>query len=101
MTDPVPQSSPSTKWIWTAAIVLLGIASVIFFLNADGDESDFPVTDAAITTTEERLNTQVGEPDLVEGAEQVNGITPEELAPEAADDASATDEVSVPVQPTD
>ena len=75
MTDPVPDSKPSTRWFWVGLIVLLAIATVIFVFNADGDESEFEVTDADVTTTEERLNTDLGlEPDMEEAAEQVNGL---------------------------
>ena len=83
MTDPVPQDAPSgTKWLWVAVLVLLAVAAVIFFLNADGDEDLETIPDEAVTTTEERLNTDlptVGEDgDLppVEGMEDggVDGV---------------------------
>lgn len=57
MTDPVPDTkAPGTRWLWVGVIVLLAIAAVIFFLNADGDEDVESVPDYATTTTEERLN---------------------------------------------
>ena len=57
MTDPIPDTkAPRTRWMWVAVIVVLAVASVIFFLNADGDEEIETVPDYATTTTEERLN---------------------------------------------
>ncbi|GMN13483.1 hypothetical protein [Altererythrobacter sp. MTPC7] len=73
MTDPVPDSKPSTRWFWVGALVLLAVVLIIFVFNADGDEDDFTVTDADITTTEERLNTDLDATDMDEAAEQVNG----------------------------
>ena len=60
MNDPMPQDAPTgTKWLWVAILVFLAVAAVIFFLNADGDESLETIPDEAVTTTEERLNTEI------------------------------------------
>ena len=59
MTDPVPDSKPSTRWFWVLALVLLAVAVVIFLFDADGDEELDEVPDYATTTTEERLETDL------------------------------------------
>ena len=75
MTDPVPETKPTTRWFWVGLLVLLAVALVIFVFNADGDEDEFEVTDEAITTQEERLNTDLGTTEIEEGYEQVEGVT--------------------------
>ena len=75
MTDPVPETKPTTRWFWVGLLVLLAVALVIFVFNADGDEDEFEVTDEAITTQEERLNTDLGTTEIQEGYEQVEGVT--------------------------
>ena len=71
MTDPVPDTkAPATRWMWLGVIVLLAVAFVIFLLNPDGDEELETIPDAAITTTEERLNTDL---DLNRDLPPVNG----------------------------
>ena len=55
--DDVIETKSKSKWFWLAAIVLLAVAAVIVFLNADGDEPALP--DSATTTQEERLNTDL------------------------------------------
>ncbi|GMM93639.1 hypothetical protein [Qipengyuania sp. MTN3-11] len=83
MNDPLPEEGPSgTKWLWVAVLVLLAVAAVIFFLNADGDEELETIPDEAVTTTEERLNTDIAPPDTadlppVTGAEPTAIETPE------------------------
>ena len=72
MSDPVPDTKPSSRWFWVGMIVLLAVASIIFFLNADGDEEIETIPDNAITTQEERLNTDLTS-DTAEGLEQVRG----------------------------
>ena len=72
MSDPVPDTNPSSRWFWVGMIVLLAVASIIFFLNADGDEEIETIPDNAITTQEERLNTDLTS-DTAEGLEQVRG----------------------------
>lgn len=73
MTDNVPDSKPSTRWFWVLALVLLAVAIVIFVFNADGDEDLETIPDYAITTTEERLNTDLGTAPLEEGLDDVRG----------------------------
>lgn len=73
MTDPVPDTKPSTRWFWVLALVLLAVAVVIFVFNADGDEELETVPDYATTTTEERLNTDLGTAPLEEGIDEVRG----------------------------
>ena len=70
--DPI-QSGTGGKWIWLGVIVVLAVAAVIIFLNADGDQPQLP--DSAVTTTEERLNTDLTPNDEVtqEALEDVNG----------------------------
>ena len=83
MSDPVPDTkAPGTRWMWVGVIVLLAVVFVIFLLNADGDEELEEVPDYAVTTQEERLNTDLpleGEDDLppVNGAESETTITAE------------------------
>ena len=72
MSDPVPDTKPSSRWFWVGMIVLLAVASIIFFRNADGDEEIETIPDNAITTQEERLNTDLTS-DTAEGLEQVRG----------------------------
>ena len=55
--DDVIETKSKSKWFWLAAIVLLAVAAVIVFLNADGD--DPALSDNAVTTQEERLNTDL------------------------------------------
>lgn len=78
MSDPVPDTKPSSRWFWVGMIVLLAVASVIFFLNADGDEEIETIPDSAITTQEERLNTDLTS-DTAEALEQVRGATAEDV----------------------
>ena len=70
------QKQGTSKWLWVGVIVVLAIAAVIIFLNADGDEPELP--DSAVTTQEERLNTDLtDEEELTENAlEDVNGANP-------------------------
>lgn len=72
--DDVIQKSGSSKWLWVGVIVVLAIAAVIIFLNADGDEPDLP--DSATTTQEERLNTDLNDESQMttEALEDVNGV---------------------------
>jgi preprotein translocase subunit SecF len=72
MSDTVPDTKPSTRWFWVGLIVLLAVASIIFILNADGDEEIEQIPDSAITTQEERLNTDLTS-DTAERLEQVRG----------------------------
>ena len=82
MTDPVPDTKPSTRWFWVLILVGLAVALVIFVLNADGDEDIEEIPDSAVTTTEERLNTDLGlEDDMEEAVDQVNGIEPADAEP--------------------
>ena len=78
MSDPVPDTNPSSRWFWVGLIVLLAVASIIFFLNADGDEEIETIPDSAITTQEERLNTDLTS-DTAEGLEQVRGADAENV----------------------
>ena len=55
--DDVIEGKSKSKWFWLAAIVLLAVAAVIVFLNADGDEP--ALSDNAVTTQEERLDTNL------------------------------------------
>ena len=77
MSDTVPDTKPSTRWLWVALLVVLGIAVVIIFLDPEGD-ADNNVTDVtASEQAEERLDTdlEVNDPTLPE----VQGVdTPEE-----------------------
>ena len=93
MSDPVPDTkAPGTRWLWVAVIVVLAIAAVIFFLNADGDEDIETIPDEAITTTEERLN----QPILPDEEEDVSGMLD---GPDA--DATSDVETSDAVNPTE
>ena len=90
MTDPVPDTKPSTRWFWVLILVGLAVALVIFVLNADGDEEIEEIPDSAITTTEERLNTDLGlEDDMEEAVDQVNGIEPADVEPLAEETPEA------------
>ena len=55
--DDVIETKSKSKWFWLAAIVLLAVAAVIVFLNAHGD--DPALSDNAVTTQEERLDTDL------------------------------------------
>ena len=55
--DDVIEGKSKSKWFWVAAIVLLAVAAVIVFLNADGE--DPALSDNAVTTQEERLDTDL------------------------------------------
>lgn len=83
MNDPVPDTkSPGTRWMWVGVIVLIAVAFVIFLLNPDGDEELETIPDYAVTTEEERLNTDIPlatDEDLppVNGAESDTTITAE------------------------
>tara|TARA_B100000678_G_scaffold247886_1_gene221394 strand:+ start:316 stop:810 length:495 start_codon:yes stop_codon:yes gene_type:complete len=55
--DDVIETKSKSKWFWLAAIVLLAVAAVIVFLNADGD--DPAPADNAVTTQQERLDTDL------------------------------------------
>ena len=95
MNDPVPDTkAPGTRWLWVGVIVLAAIALVGFLLNADGDEELETIPDYAITTTEERLNTDLDlatDDDLppVNGAEADTTITAEGGAVEVVNDPEA------------
>ena len=67
------QGKTGGKWIWLGVIVLLAVAAVIIFLNPEGDTPQLP--DSAVTTTEERLNTDLTPDDELteEALEDVNG----------------------------
>ena len=85
MSDPLSSKSPA-KYLWLAAIVLLAVAAVIFFFNADGDEDLDTIPDYAVTTDEERMNTDLplseGESEDISG--MVNGAGAEATATGAA-----------------
>lgn len=91
--DPI-QKQGTSKWLWVGVIVVLAIAAVIIFLNADGDDPDLP--DSAVTTTEERLETDLtDESELtdealedVRGVNQIDTVTPEGMEA-SGDDADA------------
>ncbi|GAB5348477.1 hypothetical protein [Alteriqipengyuania sp. 357] len=96
LNDDAPiQEKGSSKWLWVGVIVVLAIAAVIIFLNADGDEPELP--DSAVTTQEERLNTDLTDesgladeaPDGMDSVDQLD--TPEEGATDEADGDIATD----------
>tara|TARA_B100000678_G_C18027605_1_gene429347 strand:- start:25 stop:354 length:330 start_codon:yes stop_codon:yes gene_type:complete len=98
LNDDAPiQKSGSSKWLWVGVIVVLAIAAVIIFLNADGDDPELP--DSAVTTQEERLNTDLTNEDQlteealddVNGVNQVDTVTPEGEAMAEDDGAVATD----------
>ncbi len=82
------QNKTGGKWIWLAVIVVLAVAAVIVFLNPDGDEPQLP--DSAVTTTEERLNTDLTPDDEwtdealedVNGAEDIEVVEPSQEAME-------------------
>ena len=76
--DDVIETKSKSKWFWLAAIVFLAVAAVIVFLNADGD--DPALSDNAVTTQEERLDTDLSDES--------------ELTTEAIDDASGLDPVA-------
>lgn len=90
--DPIEKGRGS-KWVWFGVIVLLGVAAVMFFLNADGDEELDQIPDSAITTTEERLNTDLGDEaertdealEDVRGVNQIDTVTPDETSPAQAE----------------
>ena len=97
LNDDAPiQKSGSSKWLWVGVIVVLAIAAVIIFLNADGDDPELP--DSAVTTQEERLNTDLTNEDQlteealddVNGVNQVDTVTPEGEAMAEDDGAVAT-----------
>lgn len=46
MTDPVPSSNPSTRWLWIAVIAVLAIALVLWLINPAGDPADSEITQA-------------------------------------------------------
>jgi hypothetical protein len=84
------QKQGTSKWLWVGVIVVLAIATVIIFLNADGDEPDLP--DSAVTTQEERLETDLSdESELTDEAlEDVNGVNQiDTVTPEGMDEAPA------------
>ncbi|RDS78545.1 hypothetical protein DL238_04700 [Alteriqipengyuania lutimaris] len=100
MNDDAPiQKQGTSKWLWVAVIVVLAIAAVIVFLNADGEDPDLP--DSAVTTQEERLDTDLTDESEVtdEALEDVNGVnqidtvTPEGM--DATDDAATDDDEPV------
>lgn len=96
--DDVIQKKGSSKWLWFAVIVVLAVAAVIVFLNADGDEPTLP--DSATTTQEERLNTDLSnESELTDNAlKDVNGVNQvDTVTPEGTNegiDTAPTDEVT-------
>lgn len=96
--DDVIQKKGSSKWLWLAVIVVLAVAAVIVFLNADGDEPALP--DSATTTQEERLNTDLSdESELTDNAlEDVNGVNQVDTvtadASAESTDSAPTDEVT-------
>ena len=85
MSDKVPDTKPPTKWLWLGAIVLLAVATVIFVLNADGDEDLETIPDHAITTDEERMNTDLPV------TEDMSGM----LDGTGADDAAANESTTI------
>ena len=95
--DDVIEKGRGSKWFWVAIIVLLAVGAVIIFLNADGDEPELP--DSAVTTQEERLNTDLtSEEQLTEealedvnGVNQVDTVNPDEEALAQDDGEIATD----------
>ncbi|MGI8943591.1 MAG: hypothetical protein ACR2FJ_05035 [Qipengyuania sp.] len=100
MTDPVRDTAPSTRWFWVGAIVLLAVASVIFFLNADGDEELEEIPDYAVTTEEERRNIDLDLREDQQGLPRVRGADqPGEIAPETDVPPIAADPESQPVEP--
>ena len=98
LNDDAPiQKSGSSKWLWFGVIVVLAIAAVIIFLNADGDDPELP--DSAVTTQEERLNTDLTDEqqlteealDDVNGVNQVDTVTADESVTAEDDGDVATD----------
>ena len=91
------QQTGTSKWLWVGVIVVLAIAAVIIFLNADGEDPELP--DSAVTTQEERLNTDLtDESELTEqaledvnGVNQVDTVTADEGATASDDGEIATD----------
>ena len=92
------QQKGSSKWLWVGVIVVLAIAAVIIFLNADGDQPELP--DSAVTTQEERLNTDLtDESQLTERAlEDVNGVNQVDTV-EADPGATSTGDGDVATNP--
>lgn len=89
------QKQGTSKWLWVGVIVVLAIAAVIIFLNADGDEPELP--DSAVTTQEERLNTELtDEEELTEEAlEDVRGANPiDTVEPETDELGSDSGEIA-------
>jgi len=95
--DDVIEKGSGSKWLWVAIIVLLAVGAVIIFLNADGDEPELP--DSAVTTQEERLNTDLTSDEQltdnaledVNGVNQVDTVTPDQDAMSQDDGEIATD----------
>ena len=85
MSDPVSSKSPA-KYLWMVAIALLAVAAIIFVFNADGDEELETIPDQAITTDEERMNTDLplsdGESEEISG--MVNGSDADATAGDTA-----------------
>lgn len=46
MNDPVPDTNPSTRWIWVALIVVLAVALIVWLANPAGDPADSDITEA-------------------------------------------------------
>ncbi|MEL7691744.1 hypothetical protein [Citromicrobium bathyomarinum] len=86
--DDVIETKSKSKWFWLAAIVLLAVAAVIVFLNADGD--DPALSDNAVTTQEERLDT-----DLDSTAGEDAMATP---TAEGSDDAMMASDETTPAE---
>jgi len=57
--DDVIEKKSSSKWLWIAVIAVLALVAIMVFVNADGDDPDLP--DSAVTTTEERLDTDLSD----------------------------------------
>ena len=84
--DDVIEKKRSSKWLWIAVIAVLALVAIMVFVNADGDDPDLP--DSAVTTTEERLDTDLSDESelTTEAIDDVNGIDPvATVAPEGAE----------------
>ena len=84
--DDVIEKKSSSKWLWIAVIAVLALVAIMVFVNADGDDPDLP--DSAVTTTEERLDTDLSDESelTTEAIDDVNGIDPvATVAPEGTE----------------
>ena len=82
MNDPVPDTkAPRTRWMWLGVIVLMAVVFIGVLFLATRDETPETIPDYAITTQEERLNTDLdlANDDLppINGAEDDTTITAE------------------------